>query len=170
VPAAVGPLFCSRHGHIGVCSVNKVFISAVLLFLGLGGILVVQAMQTTTAKVFTPSELSSREEKIPRIRVVGKIAAEELKYETDPAIHLSFQIEDPEGSAPGRVLVKYNKLMPDMFAPGRSVIIDGEFRDGVVHAQSLMTQCPSKYEPPSPTGAPVQPPHLPKLKNSGLSS
>ncbi|MCB0329418.1 MAG: cytochrome c maturation protein CcmE [Bdellovibrionales bacterium] len=132
---------------------NKVFISLVVLFFGLGTILVFMAMQTNTASVFTPSELSkaAANHSIPRVRVVGKVAAEKLEYQTEPAIKLTFQIEDPEGDAHGKVAVSYNKLMPDMFAPGRSVIIDGQFRDGIVYADSLMTQCPSKYEPPSPT-------------------
>ena len=37
-----------------------------------------------------------------------------------------------------------------MFTAGRDVIIDGEYKDGVLQAQKLLTQCPSKYEPPSP--------------------
>lgn len=48
------------------------------------------------------------------------------------------------------VPVVYQGLRPDMFAVGRDVIIDGEFKDGVVFASSLLTQCPSKYEAPSP--------------------
>ena len=131
---------------------NKVFLSLVFLFLGVAGVLIVQAMKTSTSQVYTPSELAEAdsEKVVPRVRVVGKIAPEELEYKTDPEISLSFQIQDPEGESEKRVVVKYDKLMPDMFAPGRSVIIDGEFRDGVVYAKQLMTQCPSKYEPPTP--------------------
>lgn len=49
-----------------------------------------------------------------------------------------------------KVPVLYQGLRPDMFSAGRDVIIDGEYRDGVVVASTLLTQCPSKYEAPSP--------------------
>ena len=53
---------------------------------------------------------------------------------------------DPKQTIP----VVYQGIKPDMFTPGRDVIIDGEFRDGILYASKLLTQCPSKYEPPSP--------------------
>ncbi|MCI5066068.1 cytochrome c maturation protein CcmE [bacterium] len=132
---------------------SRVFIVLIILFFGGGTILVVQAMKTNTARVFTPSELAAKAESfhVPRARVVGMVAPEKLIYETEPTIKLSFQIRDPEGTAEERIAVHYDKLMPDMFAPGRSVIIDGAFRDGTLYATHLMTQCPSKYEPPTPT-------------------
>jgi cytochrome c-type biogenesis protein CcmE len=49
-----------------------------------------------------------------------------------------------------KVPVVYQGLRPDMFSAGRDVIIDGEYRDGLVIASTLLTQCPSKYEAPSP--------------------
>lgn len=132
---------------------NRVFISLIVLFVGLGAILIVQAMQTSTARVFTPSELARHRDAVRRIRVVGKVAPQELEYQTEPTIRLSFHIQDPEGEHQETVRVEYDKLMPDMFAPGRSVIIDGEYTGSVVRAESLMTQCPSKYEPPTPTSS-----------------
>lgn len=132
---------------------NRVFISLIILFIGLGAILIVQAMQTSTSRVFTPSELSQHEQPVKRIRVVGKVAPLELDYQTEPTIRLSFHIQDPEGAQQETVRVEYDKLMPDMFAPGRSVIIDGEYTGSIVRAESLMTQCPSKYEPPTPTSS-----------------
>ena len=54
------------------------------------------------------------------------------------------------GNSSAPIPVVYRGLRPDMFTSGRDVIIDGEFRDGVLTASSLLTQCPSKYEAPSP--------------------
>jgi len=48
------------------------------------------------------------------------------------------------------VAVVYRGLRPDMFSAGRDVIIDGSFEGGSVVANTLLTQCPSKYEAPSP--------------------
>jgi len=37
---------------------------------------------------------------------------------------------------------------PDMFAPGRDVIVEGRIgRDRVIHATQVLTSCPSKYQP-----------------------
>lgn len=44
------------------------------------------------------------------------------------------------------VPVRYNGVLPDMFADGRDVIVEGKVEDGVFHAKSLLTTCPSKYE------------------------
>jgi len=37
-----------------------------------------------------------------------------------------------------------------MFAAGRDVIIQGDYIGGVLKANNLVTQCPSKYEPAAP--------------------
>jgi cytochrome c-type biogenesis protein CcmE len=43
--------------------------------------------------------------------------------------------------------VEYTGILPDMFAEGRDVIVEGTYVNGVLRAQSVMTSCPSKYEP-----------------------
>ncbi len=42
--------------------------------------------------------------------------------------------------------VRYNGILPDMFADGRDVIVEGKVEGGVFHAKTLLTTCPSKYE------------------------
>jgi len=38
--------------------------------------------------------------------------------------------------------------LPDMFAEGRDVIIEGRYNAGsALSAKTIMTSCPSKYEP-----------------------
>lgn len=51
--------------------------------------------------------------------------------------------------------VTYNGLKPDMFEPARDVLIDGVLKSTAnggffIEAHSILTQCPSKYEPPTP--------------------
>jgi len=37
---------------------------------------------------------------------------------------------------------------PDMFAPGRDVIVEGRLAlDGTIDARQVLTSCPSKYVP-----------------------
>ena len=52
----------------------------------------------------------------------------------------------PAQAAQARLPVAYNGILPDMFADGRDVIVEGLVVDGVFHAKSLLTTCPSKYE------------------------
>lgn len=130
---------------------NKLVVSLIIGFIGVGGLLVFQATQGTASVIFTPSELAqSQEKELQRIRVVGMVADQPIDYQVEPKIRLAFTIQDPEGET-GLVPVVSNRLKPDMFAVGRSVIIDGDFRDGTLHVSKIMTQCPSKYEPPSAT-------------------
>ena len=42
--------------------------------------------------------------------------------------------------------VRYNGVLPDMFADGRDVIVEGRVEQGVFQADTLLTTCPSKYE------------------------
>ena len=44
------------------------------------------------------------------------------------------------------VPVRYNGILPDMFAADRDVIVEGKVENGVFHAKTLLTTCPSKYE------------------------
>jgi cytochrome c-type biogenesis protein CcmE len=57
--------------------------------------------------------------------------------------------EAGDGAAPtanATLPVRYNGILPDMFAAGRDVIVEGRVENGVFHAKALLTTCPSKYE------------------------
>src|SRR5262249_49500033 len=50
--------------------------------------------------------------------------------------------------------VAYHGVIPDLFQPGRDVVVEGKLDDaGVFRADVLMTKCASKYEPNSPHNA-----------------
>ncbi|MCO6429428.1 MAG: cytochrome c maturation protein CcmE [Deltaproteobacteria bacterium] len=140
---------------------NKVFLSLVFGFAVIGAIVVFQATKTTASLVLLPSDLEeSSGQTFKRIRVAGRVADSAIDYKTDPSAELKFSIVNPpthqnEPLDPsGPVPVVYKGLRPDMFAVGRDVIIDGDFQDGVLQANRLNTQCPSKYEPASPDNPP----------------
>ena len=42
--------------------------------------------------------------------------------------------------------MRYNGILPDMFAADRDVIVEGKVEGGVFQAKTLLTTCPSKYE------------------------
>ena len=128
---------------------GKIFISFVVGFLVVGSLLVYQATQGTSSLIVAPKDLAENPTKDrKRIRVAGKVV-DPIKYQTEPSFELTFLVSDPESPA-SIVPVLYKNLKPDMFAAGRDVLIDGDFNNGQLEAAKLLTQCPSKYEPPSP--------------------
>lgn len=61
---------------------------------------------------------------------------------------LHFDLARQDGS--GAVAVAYSGILPDMFAEGREVVVEGRFDGGGLAARQIMTSCPSKYEPEAP--------------------
>lgn len=58
---------------------------------------------------------------------------------------LRFDLARQDGSEP--VKVAYDGILPDMFAPGREVVVEGRWDGAALTARQIMTSCPSKYEP-----------------------
>ena len=112
--------------------------------------LVWQASRETSSMVFRVPQISQHQGDMLRVRVGGRVAPLPIEYNVEPQLRLAFTIEDMKSDA-ARIPVVYEGLKPDMFAPGRDVIIDGDFKGGVLYASKLLTQCPSKYEPPKVT-------------------
>lgn len=135
---------------------GKVFISLVVVFIVLGGALVYQATQDTSALVLAPSEVLTKgaARDLKRIRVGGRVV-EPIQYQTDPQMILTFSVKNPAGGEE-IVPVVYRGLKPDMFAAGRDVLIDGDYIGGKIQAAKLQTQCPSKYEPVVPGAVPAE--------------
>lgn len=135
---------------------NKRFLILIGVVILLAVFLVMRATQEAASLVLLPSDLLQRKsEDLKRIRVGGRVAALPVEYKVEPEVELKFFIRDPgkdEAASEQTVPVVYNGIKPDMFAPGRDVIIDGEFKQGTLVAGKLLTQCPSKYEPPAPGG------------------
>jgi cytochrome c-type biogenesis protein CcmE len=58
-----------------------------------------------------------------------------------------FQLRDVKGTT--TVTVVYKGSVPDLFKTGNDVVVDGRMRNGVFVAvpNTLVTKCPSKYQP-----------------------
>jgi len=63
------------------------------------------------------------------------VATNELRFE--------LASQDDTGGVP----VSYRGIMPDMFAEGREVVVEGRYDGRGLTARQIMTSCPSKYEP-----------------------
>lgn len=129
---------------------GRSFLSLIIVFIVAAGLLVFQATQGTASAVVSLNDLVAKPKQDRlRIRVAGRVADNGIDYQVQPRIVLRFNVQDP-GNPSGTVPVVYEGLKPDMFMGGRDVLIDGDFREGEIKASQLLTQCPSKYEPPSP--------------------
>jgi cytochrome c-type biogenesis protein CcmE len=136
---------------------NSKFLILLVAMFCVAGLMVFQATKSSSASVLEASDLINLggQSSLSRIRVGGRVVDLPIEYTTEPNIQLSFRIANPGvndlPTESNTVPVVYEGLKPDMFAPGRDVIIDGRFENGILYASNLLTQCPSKYEPPDGT-------------------
>ena len=107
--------------------------------------LILSGVKQTGLQYMSVTELArlSQAPKADGFRLDGKVAAGSVVYD-QKAPRLSFQMTDG-GEAIG---VVYEGLMPDAFAAGREVVVEGTYRqdEKTLHASKLVTKCPSKYE------------------------
>ncbi|GAF89432.1 unnamed protein product [marine sediment metagenome] len=76
-----------------------------------------------------------------RFRLGGLVGTGSIVYSPD---RLSVDFAMVQGRK--RLPVHYSGLTPDLFKDSAEVIIEGEYRDGVLRADDLMTKCASRYE------------------------
>ena len=115
--------------------------------------LMVAGLQTSSSYYFTLAEFLPRRDELAGhgLRIAGRVAAGSLRKQTSAqGTALEFAIGDFAGPdrvpVEGTLRVAYVGVVPDMFAEGRDVIVEGRYVDGTLRAQTIMTSCPSKYE------------------------
>jgi cytochrome c-type biogenesis protein CcmE len=86
-----------------------------------------------------PSQLNGHD---GRVSVAGKVVGQPSGTARG-ADGLHFTLRDVQGTA--TVPVVYRGSVPDLFATGRDVSVEGSLRNGVFVADKLVTKCPSKY-------------------------
>ena len=84
------------------------------------------------------------------LRVKGWVRAGSVRWDASTN-KLAFELARQDGSEP--VPVAYTGILPDMFAEGREVVVEGRYDVPGLHAKQIMTSCPSKYEPQKQAGA-----------------
>jgi cytochrome c-type biogenesis protein CcmE len=88
------------------------------------------------------------------LRVAGRVQHGTMSW-NPRTLDLSFRLGgfDEDGAAPlvAPLSVAFNGILPDMFAEGRDVIVEGVYEGGDRFvARTILTSCPSKYEPEAP--------------------
>lgn len=122
----------------------------VVVLLSLTG-LITAGVKSSGRQVFTVESLLASAEARTHVRLGGRVAEGEIRYQTAPSFLLEFTVHDiPTGEKTLPVI--YRGVMPDTLKAGRDVILEGEFDGAAFRADTLLTQCPSKYEPPLPGG------------------
>jgi cytochrome c-type biogenesis protein CcmE len=119
-----------------------------VIALSVAGVLAVFLLYTSIAgggnPSIAPSELRNRTEKVQLAGVVVEPARGDAH-----AGGLRFILRDIGGNRRTQVPVLYSGSVPDLFQPGRHIVIDGRLRKGTFVAEpgSMITKCPSKYAP-----------------------
>ncbi|MEO8601191.1 MAG: cytochrome c maturation protein CcmE [bacterium] len=142
---------------------RKFVIGACLLVASIG-YLMVAGLQTSSSYYFTLAEFLPRQHELggQGVRVAGRVTEGSLRKQTSAkGTEMRFTIGDFVGAdhvpVEGTVPVAYTGVVPDMFDEGRDVIIEGKLVDGTLLAHTIMTSCPSKYEPkPGEKAAPAE--------------
>jgi len=117
-----------------------------VIALSIAAVLAVFLLYTSIAGGGTPSvrpsELAGQTGTVSLVgRVVGKPTGDAH------AAGLRFRLRDVKDPSGGTVAVLYKGSVPDLFATGRDVVVDGKVVNGtfVANPGSMVTKCPSKY-------------------------
>ena len=116
------------------------------------GYLMYAGLQQSSTYYFTIDEFLPRKQELvgQGVRVAGRVAPGSLTKQTSAkGTQMTIAIGDfKSAEAMTETLpVAFTGIVPDMFAEGRDVIVEGRYVDGTLRAQQIMTSCPSKYEP-----------------------
>ena len=132
------------------------FLVASLLLVGAVAYLMYTGVRQSAVYYLTIDEFLAKKEVLANegIRVAGRVAPGSVsKKMTTSGEELNFRLGDfktdgDQGADAKSVAVYFVGVTPDMFKAegGSDVIVEGKYRNGVVHAQSVLTSCPSKYE------------------------
>lgn len=107
--------------------------------------LILSGVKQTGLHYLSVTELAQLTEppKAGGFRLDGKVETGSVVYDQREP-RLAFKVTDGKEA----IAVVYEGLMPDAFAAGREVVVEGTYRhaERTLHASKLVTKCPSKYE------------------------
>jgi cytochrome c-type biogenesis protein CcmE len=130
------------------------FLFGILLVIGAVGYLIYTGIKETSNYYLTIEEFLPQKDALANegLRLAGRVQTGSVRW--DPkALQLSFVLGPFKEKAQAvsldtGVLVHYQGILPDMFAEERDVIVEGRYDKGnALLAKTIMTSCPSKYEP-----------------------
>ena len=117
-----------------------------VIALSIAAVLAVFLLYTSIAGGGTPSVRPSQlEGRAGSVSLVGRVVGKPTGDARGAG--LRFQLRDVKDPASSTVPVLYKGSVPDLFASGRDIVVDGELRNGTFVATpgTMVTKCPSKY-------------------------
>jgi cytochrome c-type biogenesis protein CcmE len=121
------------------------FIVGISVIVATVGFLVFTAVDQTKMYMVTVAEYLAAQPSYAgeTVRIAGRVADGSVQWNAETR-QLNFDIQDMND---GRTLpVRYSGLLPDMFAEGRDVVVEGPSQGGdAFMADNVLTSCPSKY-------------------------
>ncbi|MEM4379557.1 MAG: cytochrome c maturation protein CcmE [Thermoplasmatales archaeon] len=96
--------------------------------------------------VYEPGDLRSGV-KLLKIRVIGTVRGLN-KIETGDSFYFQFELHDEKSAG---VKTVYHGFKPELLRDGVQAMVDGDWDGSTLMAASVLTQCPSKYEPKDST-------------------
>ena len=117
-----------------------------VIALSIAAVLAVFLLYTSIAGGGTPSlKPSQLAGHVGSVSLVGRVVG---RPTGDPDVAgLRFRLRDVKDPSSTKVVVVYKGSVPDLFAPGRDIVVEGALRNGVFVATpgTMVTKCPSKY-------------------------
>ncbi|QPJ66556.1 MAG: cytochrome c maturation protein CcmE [Candidatus Nitrohelix vancouverensis] len=144
------------------------FIVGSMLIVGAVAYLISAGISTTSQYFFTVDELMAQTVSYEGagLKIKGNVVNGSINRDPDDYLKVRFAIEEKESN----LQVVYKGITPDMFQDGGEVVVEGTLdKEGVFHANVLMTSCPSKYEAEKEAGK-THPGSLPLDNKKGLES
>jgi cytochrome c-type biogenesis protein CcmE len=117
-----------------------------LIFSGVGYLMVTSLTQNSAYFLEVSEALAMDMSKLERARLFGTVGSADLQRDAD-ALGVTFNLQDKQDQ--GKIIrVRYTGAIPDLFAPGVEVIVEGGINpeSNTFLASTLMTKCASKYE------------------------
>lgn len=132
------------------------FFFGVLLVVGAISYLIYTGIRETSNYYLTIEEFLPQKDAFANegVRLAGRVQTGSVQWNPKD-LQLSFvlgpfEARDEANGSQG-LQVHYQGILPDMFAEGRDVIVEGKYETGhSLVAKTIMTSCPSKYEPEKP--------------------
>ena len=125
------------------------FLIGIALIVGTVGYLMYTSIRETSLYYFTIEEFATKRTALTNegVRVAGRVGTGSMNWNPKD-LHLQFLLSSfKEGEPIQGVPVRYQGILPDMFAEGRDVIVEGRYsHENILEAKTIMTSCPSKYE------------------------
>ena len=109
----------------------------------IAAIALVVGMYSLDGSKIAYSDLAYAEQSGKRVQVKGSWVKEQPTDYDSKANKFTFTMQDSTGR---NVRVVYNNARPNNFELAESIVVKGRVEGGVMHADEILTKCPSKYE------------------------